>query len=80
MEKVGQNYGFIHYRTKISGPREGNELFIQDVHDRALIFIDGEFKTVYMRDKPPGVCIRYPQWGRSAWYSSGKYGKGELRS
>jgi len=42
MEKLGQDYGFIHYRTFISGPRPKDQFFLQDVHDRAQIFLNGQ--------------------------------------
>ncbi|WP_314586743.1 beta-galactosidase [Paenibacillus terrigena] len=49
MELLGQNYGFILYTTRISGPRPETKLNLQDVHDRAQIFVDGEFKGVIER-------------------------------
>lgn len=63
MEKLGQDYGFILYRTYIQGPRNDNQLFIQDVHDRAIIFVDGEFKGVYMRDEPQKIVLDIPKEG-----------------
>jgi beta-galactosidase len=49
MEKFGQNYGFIVYSTVISGPRPVETLHIQDVRDRALVFLDNEFIGVVER-------------------------------
>lgn len=49
MEKLGQNYGFILYSTHISGPRNKSKLNIQDVHDRALIYVDGKYLGVIER-------------------------------
>lgn len=46
MEKLGQGYGFILYRTAITGPREEQPLVLQDVHDRALVFVDGKYLGV----------------------------------
>lgn len=43
MEQLGQGYGFILYRTAISGPREEQPLILQEVHDRALVFVDGKY-------------------------------------
>jgi beta-galactosidase len=43
MEELGQNFGFIHYRTKLSGPVLETELHLYDVHDRALLFLDGKY-------------------------------------
>ncbi len=55
MEEVGQNFGFILYRTKINGPieEECGNLTIECVHDRAGIFIDGERKATYQRWQMP---------------------------
>lgn len=52
MEKLGQDYGFIQYRTFISGPRPEDELFIQDVRDRALVFLNGELAGTLDRAEP----------------------------
>ncbi|WP_374954440.1 beta galactosidase jelly roll domain-containing protein [Paenibacillus sp. MYb63] len=49
MEKLGQDYGFICYQTRISGPRERQELVVQEVRDRALVFVDGQFQGVLER-------------------------------
>ncbi|MBP1988746.1 glycoside hydrolase family 35 protein [Paenibacillus eucommiae] len=50
MEKLGQDYGFIMYTTHISGPRIKGSLFVQDVHDRAMIFLDDKFIGIIERD------------------------------
>lgn len=49
MEKLGQDYGFICYQTRISGPRDRQELVVQEVRDRALVFVDGQFQGVLER-------------------------------
>jgi beta-galactosidase len=49
MEKLGQDYGFIHYRTFISGPRPKEELFLQDLHDRAQVFLNGKLAGILDR-------------------------------
>jgi len=49
MEKMGQDYGFILYRTTITGPRDPKPLVLQNVHDRAQIFVDGAYKGVIER-------------------------------
>jgi beta-galactosidase len=51
MEKFGQQYGFILYSTRVSGPRPEERLFIQEVRDRALIFVDGEYKGTIERSQ-----------------------------
>lgn len=58
MEKAGQSYGFILYTTRISGPRQMEELHLQDVRDRALVFLDGEFKAVIERS-PDGQAVSF---------------------
>lgn len=42
MESCGQGYGFILYRTRLRGPREGT-LVIQEPHDVAYVYVDGKF-------------------------------------
>lgn len=63
MEKLGQDYGFILYSTNIPGPRKDEQLFLQDVHDRAWIFLDGEFKGIYMRDEIQDITLDIPKEG-----------------
>jgi beta-galactosidase len=57
MEMLGQSYGFILYRTSVSGPREAATLSLQDVHDRALVFLDGEYKGVVAGDKKSDISL-----------------------
>jgi beta-galactosidase len=52
MEKLGQDYGFIHYSTFLTGPRPKEEFFIQDLHDRALVFLNGELTATLDRVEP----------------------------
>lgn len=40
MEYFGQNYGFIHYRTRVSGNLVEQKLLFLGVHDRAQVFLD----------------------------------------
>lgn len=49
MEKLGQNYGFILYRTTVTGPHAPAPLVLQEVHDRAQVFVDGEHQGVVER-------------------------------
>ena len=63
MEDVGQSFGYVLYRTTVKGPTDGDWPFlIETVHDRAQIFVDGEFKQTYMRDVPisDGEKVRIP--------------------
>ncbi|MFB9750559.1 beta-galactosidase [Paenibacillus hodogayensis] len=64
MEKLGQNYGFILYETRISGPRPAHELNLQDVHDRAHIFVDGLFLGVIERwNRDAKISFEVPKEG-----------------
>jgi len=49
MERLGQAYGFIWYETELSGPQSDCAITLQDVHDRALIYLDGVFQGVVER-------------------------------
>lgn len=60
MEKLGQNYGFILYHTTVSGPRENVSLHLQDVHDRALIFVNDEYRGVIDRWDEQTVSFNIP--------------------
>lgn len=63
MEKVGQNYGFILYSTRISGPRKGFELVLQDVRDRALVFANGKYAGTVERWNPTAIPLDIPAEG-----------------
>lgn len=51
MEKLGQAFGFILYRTHLTGPFQKRPLKIMGLHDRAYIYVDGDFKGIYERSK-----------------------------
>lgn len=53
MEDLGQNFGYILYRTTVQGEREPQPLMVDPLHDRAQIFVDGEHKATYYRATPP---------------------------
>ena len=81
MEALGQDYGFILYRTYIEGPVEEQPLLIREVHDRAMVFLDGEYKGPSSGMKK----LLKSKWGpgrapRPSGHSGGKYGKNQLRS
>jgi beta-galactosidase len=64
MEQVGQSYGFILYTTRISGPRAESPLVMTDVHDRALVFVDGVYQGTVERWNPEGeVAFAVPAEG-----------------
>ena len=49
MEMYGQDYGFILYRTTLSGPRSGG-LHVCGLHDRAQVFVGGDLIAVLDRE------------------------------
>ncbi len=51
MEEIGQYYGFTLYSTVVDGPRDEAEIKFDTVHDRAVVFIDGEYKGYYERSR-----------------------------
>lgn len=63
MEKLGQDYGFILYSTHVTGPRQGQKLILQDVHDRALVYLNGEFQGVLERWESQDLLINIPDGG-----------------
>ncbi|RUT45299.1 beta-galactosidase [Paenibacillus anaericanus] len=52
MERLGQNNGFILYSTRLTGPRPESRLNLQEVRDRAMIFVDGTYKGTIERWNP----------------------------
>jgi beta-galactosidase len=63
MEKVGQAYGFIVYSTRVSGPRSGMSLNLQEVRDRALVFADGAYVGTVERWNPVELPLEVPAEG-----------------
>lgn len=62
MEKLGQNFGFVLYRTHLTGPLQSRPLKIMGLHDRACIYLDGQYLGVYERDqKHPEIMIEVKQ-------------------
>lgn len=52
MEQMDQNYGFILYTTTVAYSDDRvRHLQIEGLHDRALVWVDGEFKGTMMRDR-----------------------------
>ncbi len=49
MEEIGQNSGYVLYRTRIKGPRDNGGLYADVVHDRAQIYVDGEKRATWER-------------------------------
>ncbi|MBW7458842.1 beta-galactosidase, partial [Paenibacillus sepulcri] len=63
METVGQEYGFILYSTRITGPRSGMQLMLQEVRDRALVFADGMYAGAVERWNPLALPLEVPPDG-----------------
>ncbi|MEG2017475.1 MAG: beta-galactosidase [Clostridium sp.] len=53
MEAYGQEYGYTLYSKVLEGPLEELPLSIDEVHDRAQVFINGEEAAVYYRNREP---------------------------
>ena len=53
MEAVGQSFGLIHYRTRLRGPLDQAELFVDGLADRAQVFLGGTEIGVLHRDDAP---------------------------
>jgi beta-galactosidase len=56
METFDQEYGFILYRTRISGPRPEAMLFAHEVRDRAQVFVNGQPLAVFERETNDEMC------------------------
>lgn len=52
MEDLGQDLGFVLYRTQLRGPMDDWAMKIEDVHDRAQIFVSGKHVGTYERWRP----------------------------
>ncbi len=50
-ESIGQNWGFTLYSTVVKGPREEMELRADEINDRAVVFMDGEWKGLFERSR-----------------------------
>lgn len=57
MEELDQDYGFILYKTKFKGVIENMPLTLQEVRDRALIYLNGEFKGVIDRNNKQEIIL-----------------------
>jgi len=63
MEMYDQNNGFILYSTQVSGPRTECTLTIQDVHDRAHVFLDQKLIGIVERWDPQKLAVTIPEGG-----------------
>ena len=51
MEEIGQDFGYILYRTTLTGPFEELPLECGKIHDRALFYLNGKQVGVYERSR-----------------------------
>ena len=51
MEKVGEGYGYIVYSTKINFKQNGLILTIDEVHDKASVYVNGKYIGIINRDE-----------------------------
>ena len=49
MEELGQDFGYVYYRTHVRGPGDG-PFALRQVHDRANVYLDGRLIAVYYRN------------------------------
>jgi Beta-galactosidase len=63
MERLGQDYGFVWYETQLTGPQLNCEIILQEVRDRALIYLDGRFVGVVERWGNDSVVVDVPPEG-----------------
>lgn len=62
MEEVDQDYGFILYRTEIKSPWKGATMSFMDMHDRAQIFVNGQYKgTVHRNDLKKDIVLDFEE-------------------
>lgn len=57
MEKMGQAFGYIHYRTHLDGPFTDAALTLYGVHDRAQVFLDGRLIFTYYRNDKKNYAV-----------------------
>lgn len=57
MEELDQDYGFILYKTTIKGKLEALKLNLQEVRDRALIYLNGKYQGVIDRNNKQEILL-----------------------
>ncbi|MGL4736613.1 MAG: beta-galactosidase, partial [Cellulosilyticaceae bacterium] len=63
MEAVDQDFGYILYSKQVEGPRENMGLRIEELRDRAQIFINDEEKAIYHRNEVQNLSVQVPKEG-----------------
>ena len=76
---MARTMGSRLYSTRISGPREKQELVVQHVRDRALLFVDGACHGVLERgDRESSILLQVPPVRGRNQHSGGRYGANQL--
>lgn len=64
MEKLGQGYGYVLYKAFVRGPRDEQDVRLQEVHDRGYVYLDGKFVGIqYRNDEKPMTRVAIPAEG-----------------
>ena len=66
MEQLGQDFGFTLYRTTVRGPVEPLPLCFGELHDRAIVFVNGKFVGIKERDRRDDEITISLDFGESA--------------
>ena len=66
MEQLGQDFGFTLYRTTVRGPIEPLPLCFGELHDRAIVFVNGQFAGIKERDRRDDEITVSLDFGESA--------------
>ena len=66
MEQLGQDFGYILYRTTIQGPIEPLPLCFGELHDRAIIFVNGKCVGIKERGRRDDEVTLSLGFGESA--------------
>ena len=66
MEQLGQDFGFTLYRTTVKGPIEPLPLCFGELHDRAIVFVNGKFIGIKERDRRDDEIVISLDFGESA--------------
>ncbi len=66
MEQIGQDFGYILYRTTVQGPIEPLLLCFGELHDRAIVFVNGKCVGIKERDRRDDEITLALGFGESA--------------
>ena len=60
MESLGQNYGFVLYRAQLNHPPGPTTLHLDQLHDRAQVFVNGVEVGTLERNQPLSLPLELP--------------------